>query len=94
MNNLTLEQQRINKLSELEEKYNLSVAKLHIVKVDKDKVVYIAILIGGLNEGSPKSFMDNVVSEYVAGRMYNEYVDANLDNPWLRIIIEDVNDLI
>ncbi len=75
----------------IKEDYDLVIAKTH--KIDT-KNVFITVLIGGLHSSNPQSYMDNVVSEFVEKRMYNEYVDANLDNPWLRIIIEDINDLL
>lgn len=85
------EYQKIN--DKLRTQYNLAVAKTHPIKNGK-KVAFVTILVGGLNLSNPKSYMDNVVHEFVQGRMYNEYIDANLDNPWLRIIVEDINDLL
>ena len=77
----------------LKRQYNLAVAKTH--KIDNSgKITYVTILVGGLDKENPKNYMDLVVSEFVGNRMYNEYVDANLDNPWLRIIVEDINDLL
>lgn len=79
--------------SNLKKNFNLAVAKTH--KIDNNgKITYVTILVGGLNKENPKNYMDLVVSEFVRNRMYNEYVDANLDNPWLRIIVEDINDLL
>lgn len=78
---------------ELKQRYNLAVAKTHMIR-NENKMAYMTILVGGLTESNPKSYMDGVVLEFTNGRMYNEYVDANLDNPWLRIIIEDINDLL
>ena len=92
MDTITTEE-RNNLLNRLKKDYSLNVAKFYEVK-NVNRAAYITILIGGLGSGTPKSFMDIVVTEYVSSRMYNEYVDANLDNPWLRIIIEDINDLI
>ena len=79
---------------DLMQKYHLACAKTHVIKTEGNKQVFLTILLGGLNESNPKAFMDNVVAEFVNGRMYNEYIDANLDNTWLRIIIEDINDLV
>lgn len=77
----------------LKNQYQLSVAVTHPIHNGR-KVAFITILVGGLNDSNPKAYMDYVVSDFVNGRMYNEYIDANLDNPWLRIIIEDINDLL
>lgn len=88
-------QEREKLLGDLKQKHSLNVAKGYVVKnKELDRTAYVTILIGGLTSVNPKKFMDEVVYEYVYGRMYNEYIDANLDNPWLRIIIEDINDLI
>lgn len=92
MDTITTEE-RNNLLNRLKKDYSLNVAKFYEVK-NVNRAAYITILIGGLTSVNPKNFMDEVVYEYVYGRMYNEYIDANLDNPWLRIIIEDINDLI
>ena len=87
------EKNRQDLLNKLKEEYNLAVAILRKVRCG-DEVVYLTLLIGGLENENPKAFMDNVVSKYVQSRMFNEYIDSHLDNPWFRIIIEDVNDLI
>lgn len=92
MGTITTEE-RNKLLDRLRKNHSLNVAKFYEVK-NGDRTAYITILLGGLHSGIPQSFMDGVVAKYVSGRMYNEYVDANLDNPWLRIIIEDINDLI
>ena len=63
----------------------------HIVGKEKVRVTF---LLGGFHSASPKAYMDYVVSDFVEHKFYNEYIDSELDNPYLRIIIEDVNDLI
>ena len=93
MGSIITTEERNNLLGKLKKEYSLNVAKFYEVH-NAGRNAYITILIGGLETGTPKSFMDIVVAKYVSNRMYNEYVDANLDNPWLRIIIEDINDLI
>ena len=85
------EYKKIN--DKLKAQYKLSVAKTHPIH-NGCKVSFMTILVGGLNDSNPKAYMDYVVSDFVNGRMYNEYIDSNLDNPWLRIIIEDINDLL
>ena len=49
----------------------------------------IAILRGGLNK--PKSYMDNVVSEYVGHAMHNQFIEIFLDNPYVRVIVTGIN---
>lgn len=49
----------------------------------------IAILRGGINK--PKSYMDNVVSEYVGHAMHNQFIEIFLDNPYVRVIVTGIN---
>lgn len=77
----------------LKEEHHLAVAKTILVN-NGNKSAFMTILVGGFDAQNPKSFMDGVVAEFVRDRMFNEYIDSNLDNPWLRIIIEDINDLL
>lgn len=53
----------------------------------------IAILFGGLYKPNPKEYMDNAVFSYVGDRMFNEYIEETMDNPWLRVIIFNLNNL-
>lgn len=85
------QEQQWKELNEFKKKFNLPVARTFYVKGKNAK---ITILMGGLALQDPKSYMDYVVSEFVKGKFYNEYIDSNLDNPWLRIIIEGMNDMI
>ena len=51
----------------------------------------ITILVGGLNNPSPRQYMDEVVRAFVEERGYNEFIDEFRDNPYTRIIIEGFN---
>ena len=53
----------------------------------------ISILCGGFNANNPKLFMDEVVSQYVTGEMYNEFIEIFLDNPYVRVIITGINEI-
>lgn len=59
-------------------------------KNDKKRMV---ILRGGINQENPKKFMDDVVSKYVEGELYNEFIEVFLDNPWVRVLIFGINEL-
>jgi hypothetical protein len=50
----------------------------------------ITILRGGLNK--PKSYMDNIVSEYVGDVIHNQFIEIFLDNPYVRVIVSGIND--
>lgn len=39
----------------------------------------------------PKKILDYAVSIYVGGNGYHELIDAHLDNPWMRVILSDIN---
>lgn len=57
----------------------------------------ITILVGGIKSKNPKAYMDLVVSEYLKKKgnpLHNQFVEIHLDNPWLRIIIVGINDII
>ena len=43
--------------------------------------------------GDPKKILDHAVSEYVQDDGYHELIDANLDNPWMRVILSEINSL-
>ena len=54
---------------------------------------YVVILRGGFQSSNPQQYMDNVVSELVGKDSYNEFIEKFLDNPWVRIIIFDFNNI-
>ena len=37
--------------------------------------------------GDPVKHLNEAVEQYTKGNQYNEFVDANMDNPWFRIIV-------
>lgn len=41
----------------------------------------------------PRPILDNAVSLYVQSNPYHELIDAHLDNPWMRVIISDINNM-
>ncbi len=43
--------------------------------------------------GDPKQILDYAVHEYVETNGYHELIDANLDNPWMRVIVSDINNM-
>lgn len=52
----------------------------------------IAILRGGLGKENPTEFMNEAVSKYVGDKMYNQFIEIFLDNTWVRVIINGIND--
>lgn len=41
----------------------------------------------------PKKVLDYAVSVYVEKNGYHELIDAHLDNPWMRVLLSDINDM-
>lgn len=53
----------------------------------------LAILWGGMNRENPTQYMNDAVSQYVQQTSYNQFVEIHMDNPWLRVIVKDINEL-
>lgn len=55
----------------------------------------LVILRGGLKSTEPISFMNNIVSNYVlkVGEPYNEFVEIQMDNPWVRVLVFGINEI-
>jgi uncharacterized protein YozE (UPF0346 family) len=52
----------------------------------------IAVLIYS-GEADPKKVLDYAVEKYVENNAYYELIDAHLDNPWMRVILSDINNM-
>ena len=52
----------------------------------------IAVLIY-VGDDDPIAKLDLAVSEYVGRVGYSEFIDINNDNPWVRVILSDINDM-
>lgn len=52
----------------------------------------IAVLMYS-GEGDPVAKLDWAVSEYVGYVSHNQFIDINMDNPWVRIIITGINEM-
>ena len=66
---------------------------ISIFKQDLNGGGTLYILIGGLGNNNPIEFMDRQVSQIVKNNPYSEFVDKHLDNPYIRVIITDINKL-
>ncbi len=44
-------------------------------------------------ELDPTKVLNWAVSRYVGNNSYNELIDASLDNPWMRIVLSDMNEV-
>ena len=73
---------------------DLNVAKTIVIN-NGTKDVFMTILVGGLNHPTPYTFMDGVEKVFLGDRNYNSFIDKeNNSSQFLRIIIEDINDLL
>ena len=43
--------------------------------------------------GDPKVELDNVVRKITEGIGYFELIDAHLDNPWMRVVMTNINEM-
>lgn len=58
-----------------------------------DNGSFVCIMRGGLIQDDPSDYMDNAVSAFVNHELHNEFIEKYLDNPWVRIIIFDFNNI-
>ena len=52
---------------------------------DGNKGTVAVFLYGG--EGNPMVALDEAVLEYAGNDTFNEFIDINMDNPWVRVVI-------
>lgn len=76
----------------MNKKKDIEICEYDLSK-DGKKKGKIAILRGGLNESNPTAYMNEAVSQYVGRNLYNEFVEIHMDNPWVRVIISNINEL-
>lgn len=43
--------------------------------------------------GDPVKHLNEAVHLYVQNEGYNEFIDANMDNPWVRVIIKGIDNM-
>ena len=60
--------------------------------LSNDNKVKVGILIY-VGPEDPVSHLNSAVHNYVRREGYNEYIDANMDNPWVRVIIKGLNEI-
>ena len=42
-------------------------------------------------KSDPKKVLDLAILQYVGNNGHHELIDANLDNPWMRVVLSDIN---
>lgn len=78
--------------------------RIESVKADYPDVVFkcqelengsfVCIMRGGLTQDNPSNYMDNAVSVFVHHELYNEFIEKHLDNPCVRIVIFEFNNIV
>lgn len=53
----------------------------------------LAIFRGGLMTNNPIEILNNAIYSYVKDDFHNDFVEITCDNPWVRVIIININDL-
>lgn len=53
----------------------------------------ISILVGGLGRVNPNSYMNAMVDDFIGTNGHNTYIESNLKNPWVRVVITGINEL-
>ena len=57
---------------------------------EKKGKVAVFIYSGG---GDPAKVLDLAIRAYVEDNGYYELIDANLDNPWMRVVVSNINEM-
>jgi hypothetical protein len=67
----------------------INEAEYDLPKSGKGKIA-VFIYAGGAD---PAKILDYAIHLYVEDNGYHELIDANLDNPWMRVILSDINSM-
>jgi len=67
----------------------INYAEYNLENGGKGKIA-VFIYVG---KSDPKKVLDRAVHEYVQTNGFNELVDSSLDNPWMRVILSDINNM-
>lgn len=62
------------------------------INLTQGRTAKIAVLIY-VGEEDPVVALDKARDEYVGLESYNEFIDYNMDNPWYRVIISEINEM-
>ena len=44
-------------------------------------------------EDDPVAKLDQAVSTYVGNKGHHQFIDIHMDNPWIRVIMSDINNI-
>lgn len=77
------------RIQELKEHYDDVEFKLQIL----DGNSHMVIMRGGFEKENPTDYMNEVVSSLVCQELHNEFIEKFLDNPWVRVVFFEFNDI-
>ncbi len=75
--------------NQMEKISGLSISKAEYELEEGRKGIIAVFIYTG--SADPKKVLDFAVHQYVQNEGYHELIDANLDNPWMRVILSDIN---
>ena len=78
-----------NRIQKLKEHYTDVKIKLQIL----DGNSHMVIMQGGFEKENPTEYMNEVVSCLVEHELHNEFIEKFLDNPWIRVVFFEFNDI-
>ncbi len=70
-------------------KLTISESEFNLKNGNKGKLV-IFIYSG---ERDPKSILNLAICEFCGDNKYNEFIDDRRNNPWMRVLISDINNI-
>ena len=53
----------------------------------------VAVFLYG-GEGNPTMELNKAVNEYVGNEPASQFIDINMDNPWVRVVILHMNEMV
>lgn len=71
--------------------YDVTINESEYDLENGEKGKLAVFLYGG--SGDPFVNLNMAISSYVGDNSYYEFIDANMDNPWMRVIISDINNM-
>ena len=45
-------------------------------------------------EGNPVVELDEAVTQYVGDKEASQFIDINMDNPWVTLVISEINEMV
>ena len=65
----------------------------NIIQLEDGNKGKVAVFLYG-GEGNPMVALDDAVKEYVGVEPSSQFIDINMDNPWVRVVITHINEML